>query len=127
MSYSKARLAAGLRLPMGPEGLIRTSISVVDSDALYRLSYLEAVREMKRVHAHQRKTLFQPRPHARGEVDAFSRQSLEPHIASHSQTSKGRIACKSGRSIILAFNSTLTKQKLLASAKSATKHDNQVR
>jgi hypothetical protein len=31
---------------MGPEGRIRTGISVVDSDALYRLSYLGDVPEV---------------------------------------------------------------------------------
>lgn len=43
LSYAKARLTAGLRLSMGPEGRIRTGISVVDSYALYQLSYLGAV------------------------------------------------------------------------------------
>ena len=66
---------------MGPEGRIRTGISVVDSDALYRLSYLEAVREMKRVHAHQRKTLFQPRPHARGvRCQVRDRSRMHSHV-----------------------------------------------
>ena len=42
MSYAKARLAAGLRASWAPEGRIPTSISVVDSDPLYQLSYLGA-------------------------------------------------------------------------------------
>ena len=46
LSYPKARLAAGLRLSMDPEGRIRTGISVVDSYALYRLSYLGVVPEV---------------------------------------------------------------------------------
>lgn len=46
LSYPKARLTAGLRLSMGPEGRIRTGISVVDSDALCHLSYPGAVSEV---------------------------------------------------------------------------------
>ena len=46
LSYPKARLTAGLRLSMGPEGRIRTGISVVDSDALCQLSYPGAVPEV---------------------------------------------------------------------------------
>ena len=62
LSYPKARLTAGLRLSMGPEGRIRTGISVVDSDALYRLSYLGAVPQIKRGRRHVRKTLLEPCP-----------------------------------------------------------------
>ena len=46
LSYRRPALTAGLRLPMGPEGRIRTDISVVDSDALCHLSYPGAVLEV---------------------------------------------------------------------------------
>ena len=45
LSYPKARLTAGLRLSMDPEGRHRTGISAVDSCALYLLSYLGVVPE----------------------------------------------------------------------------------
>ena len=40
---------------MDPEGRIRTGISVVDSDALYRLSYLGVVPEVCSGVTHRRK------------------------------------------------------------------------
>ena len=43
---------------MGPEGRIRTGISVVDSDPLYQLSYLGVVRHMKPTASLARKSLF---------------------------------------------------------------------